>query len=85
MEKECYEEEVQPYPKTDYKPIITFIIEPHKKVQNLNMIWYYVIENILLILVPFISLVYSPFFDGVGLHLSIHIYISFYLKILLYL
>ena len=28
MEKdcECYEEEVQPYPKTDYKPII-YIIE----------------------------------------------------------
>ena len=22
MEKECYEEEVQPYRKTDYKPII---------------------------------------------------------------
>ena len=24
MEKECYEEEVQPYRKTDYKPIIIY-------------------------------------------------------------
>ena len=26
MEKECYEEEVQPYRKTDYKPIIYIYI-----------------------------------------------------------
>ena len=24
MERECYEEEVQPYPKMDYKPIIIY-------------------------------------------------------------
>ena len=25
MERECYEEEVQPYRKTDYKPIIIIV------------------------------------------------------------
>ena len=40
---------------------------PNENVQNLNIIWYSVMEKILLI------------------YLAIHIYISFYLKILIYL
>ena len=39
MEKECYEEEVQPYRKMDYKPIIyIYIIYNRKKLIFLLML-----------------------------------------------
>ena len=45
---------------------------PNEKVQNLNIIWYYVKENILLILVPGYTYLYIILFENTYIFIICH-------------
>ena len=52
--------------------IIHFRKFPNKKVQNLNLIWYYVMEKILLILVPGYTYLYIILFENTCIFIICH-------------
>ena len=45
---------------------------PNEKVQNLNLIWYYVMEKILLILVPGYTYLYIILFENTYIFIICH-------------